>query len=49
MHGDSWGDPSRIDDLYLQPVDPPDLLGLPDTEPSVMDPPLQLANRKISK
>ncbi|CAG0915773.1 unnamed protein product [Notodromas monacha] len=45
IQGDSWGEPGRIDELYLQPVDPPDLLGLQTT--ALQDScPLDLPNRK---
>lgn len=29
-YGESWGSPAQIDDVYLRnPMDPPDILGLP--------------------
>lgn len=49
-HGDaggkSWGNPAYIDEMYLQnPMDPPDILGLPDEVPNV--PKLADRNKKF--
>lgn len=33
-YGQSWGSPAEIDEVYLRnPMDPPDILGLPESSP----------------
>lgn len=34
-YGESWGSPAQIDEVYLRnPMDPPDILGLPVSTPT---------------
>lgn len=51
-HGDpwgpSWGSPSAIDEVYLRnPMDPPDVLGIPNgNAPNVLSPLAQPKNKR---